>query len=54
MQEREPKLTALDKSIRRSLSDSAAGRVKPAEEVFNRLEEKYRAMANVEAEADPS
>lgn len=45
VQERETKLAALDASIRRGLADSAAGRVKPAAEVFDRLEAKYRAMA---------
>jgi len=46
VQEREAKLAALDASIRRGLSDSAAGRVKPAAEVFDRLEAKYRTMAD--------
>ena len=46
VQEREMKLTALDASIRRGLTDSEAGQVKPADEVFDRLEAKYRAMAD--------
>lgn len=46
VQEREMKLTALDASIRRGLADSEAGRVKPADEVFDRLEAKYRAKAD--------
>ena len=45
VQEREKRLAALDASLRSSLADSAAGRVKPAEEVFGRLRAKYRAMA---------
>ena len=45
VQERETKLAALDASIRRGLADAAGGQVKPADEVFDRLEAKYRAMA---------
>lgn len=45
IQEREAKLAALDASIGRGLADAEAGRTKPAEEVFARLERKYRAMA---------
>jgi antitoxin ParD1/3/4 len=37
------RLAALDASIARALSDAEAGRVKPADEVFDRLEAKYRA-----------
>ena len=42
--ERETRLAALDASIRRGLADAEAGRTKPAEEVFDRLESKYRSM----------
>ena len=45
VEEREAKLAALDASIARGLADAEAGRTKPAEEVFARLERKYRAMA---------
>ena len=45
IQEREAKLAALDASIARGLADAEAGRTKPAEAVFARLERKYRAMA---------
>lgn len=45
VQEREARLTALDSSIARGLADADAGRTKPAEGVFDRLEAKYRAMA---------
>jgi antitoxin ParD1/3/4 len=45
VEEREKRLKALDKTLRRSLADSAAGRVKPIDEVFDRLEAKYRRMA---------
>lgn len=44
VQEREARLTALDAAIMRGVADVEAGRVKPAEEVFDRLERKYRAM----------
>lgn len=45
IQERERRLAALDASIARGLADAGAGRTKPAEKVFDRLERKYRAMA---------
>lgn len=45
VQEREARLAALDSSIARGLADVEAGRTKPAEGVFDRLEAKYRAMA---------
>jgi antitoxin ParD1/3/4 len=46
IQDREARLAALDASIARGLADADAGRVKPAADVFDRLESKYRAMAN--------
>lgn len=45
IQDREAQLAALDTVIERALADSEAGRGKPANEVFDRLEAKYRAMA---------
>jgi antitoxin ParD1/3/4 len=45
IQERETRLAALDSAIKRGLADAKAGRLKPAEQVFDRLEEKYRALA---------
>lgn len=45
IQEREARLAALDAAITRGLADAKAGPMKPAEEVFDRLEAKYRAMA---------
>lgn len=45
IQEREARLAALDASIRRGLADADAGRTAPAEEVFDRLEAKYRAQS---------
>lgn len=48
VQEREARLAALDSSIARGLAGADAGRTKPAEGVFDRLEAKYRAMAQPE------
>ena len=45
IQDREARLAALDASIARGLADAEAGRSKPAEEVFDRLEAKYAEMA---------
>lgn len=45
IQERETRLAALDASIARSVRDADAGRMKPAGEVFDRLEAKYSKMA---------
>jgi len=45
VQEREARLAALDAAIARGVADADAGRVKPAREVFDRLEAKYRAQA---------
>lgn len=44
IQDREARLAALDAAVARGLADVAAGRTKPAEEVFDRLERKYQAM----------
>lgn len=46
IQDREAQLAALDAVIARGIADSEAGRGKPADEVFDRLEKKYSAMAN--------
>jgi antitoxin ParD1/3/4 len=46
IQERETRLAALDAAIARGIADAEAGRVKPASEVFDRLEAKYRVSAN--------
>jgi len=45
IQDREAQLAALDTVIERALADSEVGKGKPAREVFDRLEAKYRAMA---------
>lgn len=45
IEERERRMAALDASIERGLADIKAGRTKPAEEVFDRLEAKYKRMA---------
>jgi len=42
--DRETRLAALDASIARGIADADAGRTTAAEEVFDRLEVKYRAM----------
>jgi antitoxin ParD1/3/4 len=44
--ERESRLRELDESLARSLADVRAGRVTPAEEVFDTLPARYRAMAD--------
>jgi len=49
IQDREARLAALDASIARGIADADAGRTKPADEVFDRLEGKYRAMATKSA-----
>jgi len=45
IQDRETRLAALDQSIARGIADANAGRTKPAVDVFDRLEAKYRAKA---------
>jgi antitoxin ParD1/3/4 len=49
VQEREALLVDLDAAIARGIADADAGRVKPAAEVFDRLEAKYRAMAQAKS-----
>lgn len=43
IQEREARLAVLEKALARGLADLEAGRVKPAADVFAKLEAKYRA-----------
>ncbi len=45
IQEREARLAVLDAAIARGIADADAGRVKPAKDVFDRLDAKYRSMA---------
>lgn len=45
VQEREARLAVLDASLARGIADADAGRVKPAAEVFDRLETKYQGQA---------
>ena len=45
VEEREKRLAALDAAIARGLADADAGRVKPLQEVADRLTAKYQAMA---------
>jgi len=46
IQDREARLAALDASIMRGIADADAGRTKSASDVFDRLDAKYRAMAD--------
>ncbi len=46
VQEREARLAALDASIARGLDDAAAGRTRSTDVVFDRLEAKYRGLAD--------
>ena len=46
VQDRETRLAALDTSIARGLADIESGRTMPAGDVFKRLEDKYKAMAD--------
>ncbi|AZO22195.1 MULTISPECIES: type II toxin-antitoxin system ParD family antitoxin [unclassified Mesorhizobium] len=45
VEEREKRLATLDAALAKGISDADAGRSTPAEEVFDRLEAKYRAIA---------
>jgi antitoxin ParD1/3/4 len=49
VQEREAQLAALDAALARGIDSADAGRVKPAAEGFDRLEAKYRAMAQAKS-----
>lgn len=50
VQEREARLAVLDTALARGIADTDAGRVKPADQVFSRLEAKYRAMAEAKGQ----
>ena len=45
VEEREKRLEALDAALARGMADVEAGRVKPAEEVFDELRQRYQRMA---------
>ncbi|TJX00172.1 MAG: type II toxin-antitoxin system ParD family antitoxin [Mesorhizobium sp.] len=45
VEEREKRLAALDAALAKGIGDADAGRVKPAEELLDRLEAKYKATA---------
>jgi antitoxin ParD1/3/4 len=45
IQDREAQLAALDAVLTRAMADMDAGKGTPAAEVFDRLDAKYRAMA---------
>jgi antitoxin ParD1/3/4 len=49
LEEREGKLAALDAALMRGVADIEAGRVTPAETVFDELERKYLGMAEDQA-----
>ncbi len=51
VQEREAEMRRLDAALDRGLADVAAGRTRPAEEVFAELRARYQAMADAEDEA---
>jgi antitoxin ParD1/3/4 len=42
VEEREKSLARLDAALERGMADAEAGRVRSAEEVFDRLEERYK------------
>lgn len=44
IQEREARLAVLDLALAKGIADAEAGRTKPVEEVFARLEAKYQTM----------
>jgi antitoxin ParD1/3/4 len=46
IQDRETQRAALDAVINRAVAESEAGKGKPPDQVFDRLEAKYRAMAS--------
>ncbi|MDV6331106.1 type II toxin-antitoxin system ParD family antitoxin [Asticcacaulis sp. 201] len=50
IEERERRLAALDTTLELSRADVKAGRAKPAEDVFDRLEAKYTKMAQERGE----
>lgn len=45
IQDREARLASIDAGVARGLADIEAGRVIPADDLFDRLEAKYRMMA---------
>jgi antitoxin ParD1/3/4 len=49
LEEREKRIAALDAAIARGRADVAAGRTKSADEVFKRLDAKYRKMSKSRA-----
>ncbi|HYF55900.1 MAG TPA: type II toxin-antitoxin system ParD family antitoxin [Salinarimonas sp.] len=50
VQERETRLAALQAALAEGLADAQAGRVTPADEVFDRLEAKYAALVQARGE----
>ena len=50
VEEREKRLAALDAALARGIADDEAGRVKSANQVFDRLAAKYDALAKAQGE----
>ncbi len=50
VEEREKRLSALDALLARGLEDEEAGRIAPANDVFDRLTAKYEALARAKGE----
>eukprot|EP01039_Chlorochromonas_danica_P013078 gene13078-15094_t len=53
MEDRDRRLLALDASIERGVADLKDGRIQSAEKVFDRLEKKYKKLANHIAAESP-
>ncbi|WP_167484136.1 hypothetical protein [Mesorhizobium tamadayense] len=45
------RLAAIDAALAKGIADADAGRVKPAEDVLDRLEAKYKALAETKRRA---
>jgi antitoxin ParD1/3/4 len=50
VEEREKKLAALDDALMRGVADADAGRVTPADQVFDALRARYKGMAERQGE----
>jgi antitoxin ParD1/3/4 len=50
VEEREKKLVALDAALARGVADAEAGRVYPADEVFDELRARYKGMVESRGE----
>lgn len=52
IQDRETRLAALDAAIAQGVADAESDRTKPAAEVFDRLEQKYKSQSTVDSVND--